>query len=99
MRGLAGERGVDPLDADRAVPAEAELAQRTEDGVGGTVAHVELDGIPIWPTRGPGSHHDVLHPGEGSEPVGKRPGENGRADEADVQHHEPPAAGPGRTMV
>jgi hypothetical protein len=79
-RGLAGEGGVDPLDADHGVAVEADLAQRREHGIGGGVTHVELDGVSVRPARGAGAHYDVLDPGGGGEPVGQRLGESGRAD-------------------
>jgi hypothetical protein len=98
-RGSAGERGVHPLHGGGVVLVKAEFAQRPEHRVGSAVVHVEIDGVAVWPARSPLEHDQVLHAGKHCEPVEEPCGDARRADNADVQHHEPPGAGSRRTTV
>jgi hypothetical protein len=92
---MIGERGVNPIHADRADPIQAEAPQVPEHRVGDPVVHIELDRVTVWPGGRAGMNHQVLNAGGGGQPVGKPPGEGRRAHHPDVQHPSPPPMPPG----
>src|SRR5215831_17227617 len=93
------QRGVHPLDRDRAVPGEAEPPQLTEHRVGGAVAEVEMDGVTLGAADGRAQHHEVLHAARRREPLDQRAGQAGRAHHPHPQHHEPASPDRGSIVV
>ena len=92
---MIGERGVNPLHADRTGPIEAEAPQVPENRVGGLVMHIELDRVTVWPGGRTTLNHQTLHAGGGGQQVGKPTGESRRAHYANVQHPASPPVPPG----
>jgi len=54
---MIGERGVNPLHADRTGPIEAEASQVPEHRVGGLIVHIELDRVTVRPGSRAGLDH------------------------------------------
>jgi len=54
---MIGERGVNPVHADRADPIQAEAPQVPEHRVGGLIVQIELDRVTVRPGSRAGLDH------------------------------------------